>query len=309
MNDQIEILDKAVEKSNLPFPESSVKPQNLSAILPQADDGSCGCNGGAGSNPAEPPAYVYAIGRVEVRFPSISVEKEFVQATARTETAGKTDQQSFHAVLSQREHRYLARQLCWIFTVQGLETYLLRPRDPADLELLIDAIRPLPSPNDIDVVIGLRGPIAPPQMCNGLMVPIVVFDHLYSFGCDTLIKAIPKPDKMSAKDFEPAAQELFSRVMQLTDNAGATDEHRALNYLSMRYPAVYAMVAECHGRDCSLTGVEARPSTLSGTRKIMDVIFSLTNRKTDVTEKFFTRVDVSEEFPYLVTKMSPYYDR
>ena len=77
----------------------------------------------------------------------------------------------------------------------------------------------------------------------------------------------------------------------------------------MRYPAVYAMVAECHGRDCSLTGVEARPSTLSGTRKIMDVIFSLTNRKTDVTEKFFTRVDVSEEFPYLVTKMSPYYDR
>jgi hypothetical protein len=28
--------------------------------------------------------------------------------------------------------------------------------------------------------------------------------------------------------------------MQLTDNAGATDEHRALNYLAMRYPAIYA---------------------------------------------------------------------
>jgi hypothetical protein len=26
-------------------------------------------------------------------------------------------------------------------------------------------------------------------------------------------------------------------------------------------------------------------------------------------EKFFARVDVTEEFPYLVTKMSPYYDR
>ena len=309
MNDQIEIVDKPVGKSNLLFTEPSVEPKNLSAILPQADNGSCGCNGGAGVTPAEPPAYVYAIGRVEVRFPSIAVEKEFAQATARTETIGKTDKQSFHAVLSQREHRYLARQLCWVFTVQGLETYLLRSRDPADLDLLINAIRPQPSPNDIDVVIGLRGSIAPPSMCNGLMVPVVVFDHLYSFGCDTLIKAIPKPEKMTAKDFEPAAQELFSRVMQLTDNAGATDEHRALNYLSMRYPAVYAMVAECHGRDCSLTGVEARPSTISGTRKIMDVIFSLTNRKTDVIEKFFTRVDVSEEFPYLVTKMSPYYDR
>ena len=27
------------------------------------------------------------------------------------------------------------------------------------------------------------------------------------------------------------------------------------------------------------------------------------------TEKFFVRVDVTEEFPFLVTKMSPYYDR
>jgi len=28
-----------------------------------------------------------------------------------------------------------------------------------------------------------------------------------------------------------------------------------------------------------------------------------------VVEKFFTRVDVTEEFPFLVTKMSGYYDR
>ncbi|MDI9416209.1 MAG: hypothetical protein WBI09_11175, partial [Methanothrix sp.] len=57
------------------------------------------------------------------------------------------------------------------------------------------------------------------------------------------------------------------------------------------------------------TGVEARPSRLSGARKIVSVIFSYTNRETDVTEKFFVRVDVSEKFPFLVTKMAPYYDR
>jgi len=44
-------------------------------------------------------------------------------------------------------------------------------------------------------------------------------------------------------------------------------------------------------------------------RKIVDVIFSFTDRKTDVTEKYFVRVDVTEEFPFLVTKLSPYYDR
>jgi PatG C-terminal len=57
-----------------------------------------------------------------------------------------------------------------------------------------------------------------------------------------------------------------------------------------------------------LSAVDVRPSPLSGTRRIMDVIFSFTNRQTDVIEKFFTRVDVTEEFPFLVTKMSPYYD-
>jgi PatG C-terminal len=95
----------------------------------------------------------------------------------------------------------------------------------------------------------------------------------------------------------------------MADNAGATDEHRALNYLAVRYPAIYAKAAEAHARSCSLTGVEVRPSSLGSTRKIINVIFSYTNRSTDFTEKFFVRVDVTEEFPFLVTKLSPYYDR
>ena len=50
----------------------------------------------------------------------------------------------------------------------------------------------------------------------------------------------------------PAA---IDRIMQLTDNAGATDEHRALNYLAMRYQAVYASVAEAFARNSSLTAI------------------------------------------------------
>jgi hypothetical protein len=199
--------------------------------------------------------------------------------------------------------------MCWVLTIQGLETYLLQPRDPADFDLLVGAIRPAPSPNDIDVVIGMRGPIAPPERCNGLMIPIVVFDQIYSFDRDALIKAIPKPPKTAAAQFGPAAEELFSRIMQMTDNAGATDEHRALNYLAMRYPGIYSKAAEEFGLDFSLSGVDVRPSPLSGTRNIVDVVFSYTNRNTDFTEKFFVRADVTEEFPFLVTKMSPYYDR
>jgi hypothetical protein len=59
-------------------------------------------------------------------------------------------------------------------TVEGLENYILFPRDPVDLDLLIEALRPTPSPLDLDVVIGLKGPVAQPELCNGLMIPIVI---------------------------------------------------------------------------------------------------------------------------------------
>jgi hypothetical protein len=251
-----------------------------------------------------PPPYVYALGRIEPRFPRLGVEKEFAQATGRTGAAGLTDREALYKVLSQPENRYLSRQLCWVFTIEGLETYLLQPTCFGDFNLLVEAVRPGPRPTDVDVVIGIRGPLAPPELCNGLMVPIVVFDQIYSFDIDSLIASIPqkegkKEERKGGKEeerFEAAAEELFWRIMQMADNAGATDEHRALNYLVVRYPAIYA-------------AVETRLSPLSGTRKVVDVIFAFTNRNTDFTEKFFVRVDVTEEFPFLVTKLGPYYDR
>jgi PatG Domain len=292
---------------NPPATTSSASPA-ARAISPQAC-ATCGTAPAANGGTAASPSWVYALGNIEARFPNISVEKEFAQATGRDKTAGLTDRQTLHAVLSKPENRYLVRQLCWVMTVEGLETYILRPRDPADFSLLVEALRPNPSPLDLDAVIGIKGPIAPPEMCNGLMVPIVVFDQIYSFDRDALIKSIPKPEKTSAKEFAPAADELFDRILQMTDNAGATDDYRALNYLAVRYQAIYTKAAEEFAQNSSLTAVEVHGSPLSGTRKILDVIFAYTNRNTDVVDKFFVRVDMTDEWPFLVTKLSPYYDR
>jgi hypothetical protein len=194
-------------------------------------------------------------------------------------------------------------------TIEGLENYILLPRDPVDLDLLVEALRPTPSPLDLDVVIGVKGPVAAPDLCNGLMVPILLFDQLYSFDRDSLIKGIPRPEQMQPEAFTAAAGELFDRVMQMADNIGATDKHRALNFLAVRYPAIYAKAAQSFAADASLSGLSVGSSSLSGARKILDVIFAFTNRGTDMTEKFFCRVDVTDEFPFLVTKLSPYYDR
>jgi len=255
------------------------------------------------------PNYIYAIGRIEPRLPSLAIEKELAQATGRADTAGATDRQALQVVLAERANRYLARQVCWILTIEGLETYIIRPRDPVDLDLLLEAVRPNPRPTDVDVVIGIRGPIAPPDMCNGLMLPIVVFDQIYSFDAEALVGAIPRPPRVAADQFRQTAEELFGRIMQMADNAGATDEHRALNYLSVRYPAVYATTAEAFGRNFSLAAVETRLSRLSGVRNIVDVILSFSHRETTVLERYFLRVDVTEEFPFLVTGIAPFYER
>lgn len=259
--------------------------------------------------PSPPASFVFALGQVDPRFPSLAVEKEFAQVTGRADTAGQTDRQALHTILADRANRYLVRQMCWVFTIEGLETYLLAPRDSADFELLVETVRSGPRPTDVDAVIGVQGPLASPEVCNGLMVPIVVFDQLYSFDRDELIHQIPRPEDSPEEKFRATTAELLDRIMQMADNAGATDEHRALNYLAVRYPAIYAKAAEAHGAESALTAVDTRRSHLSSARTIIEVIFSYTHRRTDVTEKSFVRVDVTEEFPFLVTKLSAYYDR
>ncbi|MGH8685788.1 MAG: hypothetical protein ACREUM_10610, partial [Nitrosospira sp.] len=123
MTEQTETMEQAVDQPvnandvRAAAPYSEVR-SNM-AISPQTAGGTCSsCGGGAGINAdAGTVSYVYAIGRVEARFPNLAAEKEFAQATGRTETAGKTDQQAFHTVLSQRQNRYLVRQLCWVLTI------------------------------------------------------------------------------------------------------------------------------------------------------------------------------------------------
>lgn len=297
-----------------PLPTRPTEPEQPPAGSPpqQSSGGEqqSAANGGCSSSGDKTPvSFVYAIGRVEPRFPSLGVEKEFAQAVGRSDTAGQTDRQAMRSVLDDSSTRYLARQICWVFSIEGLDSYILAPRDPADYSMLIDAVRPDSNGVDVDVVIGLLGPSAPPQTCGGLAVPMVAFDQLYSFSREDLIDGIPRPEGQSADTFRDSAGELFDTIGQLADNAGSIDEHRALNYLAVRYPGIYARAAEAHAAEKAISGVEVRPSRLSGARNIMNVIFSYTSRRTDVTEKSFVRVDVTEEFPFLLTKLSPYYER
>lgn len=272
------------------------------------EEESCPTCGPAGSNSDESESFIYAMGTIEVRFPSMAVEKEFAQAIQGEKTANLTDTEVVYNIL--KANHYLAREVCWVLTIEGIETYILIPRDPHSADQLVEAVKPgRTQGTDCDVVIGVKGSIAPAEMCNGLMVPIVLFDQIYSFDVPGLIKAIPKPKGVEEKAFRAAAEEVFYRIQQMADNVGAMDEHRAINYLAVRYPSIYALTADKYAEDCSLTGVEVIHSRLSGVRRLLDVVLSYTNRKTDVLEKYYVRVDLTEKFPFLVNKLAPFYDR
>ncbi|WP_395577044.1 hypothetical protein [Streptomyces sp. BK79] len=174
--------------------------------------GGCGHGATAVDSPGRPseayPPFVYAVGRLEPRIPSLGIEKEFAQATGRAETTNLTDRQALHAVLSDHQSRYLAKHLCYVLVTQGIDTYILRPRDPADYAVLVDAIGPSPQANDIHVVVGLRGLFAPPDFCNGLMLPLVAFDQIYAFDADSLVANLPKPDDVDEDSFRSASREV-----------------------------------------------------------------------------------------------------
>ena len=300
------------ESLEISGPES-IKPLSNSSmpspvdVVPPMESG-CGCSSslemtGRNSNSSMGSQFVYAIGKVNLRFPNLGIEKELAQAIGRAETTKLTDSKSMHSILSKPENKYLVQKMCWVMTIEGQDAYVLLPSHPEGYDLLVKS---LARPNDIDVVIGTIGQSVLPEVCNGLMVPLVKFDQVYSFDVESLIKSIPKP-KSQDTHFNESSEELFWKVKQMSDNKGETDMHRALNYLAVRYPAIYTKIADAHASNLSLTSIHAEPSRISGIRRIVDVIFSFTHRQSDVSEKYFVRVDVTDEFPFLVTKMSPYY--
>jgi PatG Domain len=297
----------AAADQSLPTPVAPSALSPAGTVLPQAC-ASCGTAPGANGGMATVPSCIYVIGHIEPRFPSLSIEKEARQAIARGPASKDTDREVMAKLLHDAANKYLVRRLCWVLAVQGVETYILVPRD-GDYQPLIDAYRAEPNPGDLELVIGVRGPIANPEICNGLLVPVVIFDQIYAFDRQTLLKSIPVPKDADPKKFIAAAGEMFDRIMLQTDNAGATDCHRAQNYVAVRYDRIYSLAAEQFASNASFTAIDCLPSPLNGTRNIVDVVFSFTDRATDVVSKFFIRVDVTECWPFLVSKMSPYHDR
>jgi hypothetical protein len=275
---------------------------------PDADPVSSGacCPECEARSAAQAEELVYAIGKLDVRFPSIGIEREFQQRKARlgrASEAGASRGSQIREVLE--ENRHLATRMCYILTVGGVPAYVVAPTSSSQRDDIFDAIAHAAHTNHWSVLIGRRGPMAGPGVCGGLLAPIVACDQLYSFAIEewqatleSQLRPALESRKIAKKTFTTVAQEVFGQIVHSTENLGATDVHRALNYLLLQHPGIFLAAAERSGKQ-TLERIETRLIRGLGTRRVVAVILVFVDLATGVAERLFSRVDVTEEWPFI----------
>jgi|GEM_PF-5337221 len=125
-----------------------------------APGGQCTCANGN----ASPSRFVYVLGTVDIRFPDQSISEELQSVGRNLKQGPKEDLRSWcYRVLKQDEARYVARQLCWILTVEGLPAYYLALRDLYDLKDLIECLG-RPRGQDLNLFVGSSS-LIPVEAC------------------------------------------------------------------------------------------------------------------------------------------------
>jgi hypothetical protein len=195
-------------------------------------------------------------------------------------------------VLEAPENAYLVREMCFVLLVQGVETYILVPRSPPDYRMLVEA-----SKTELSAVIGTLGPVADASVCNGLTVPYLIFDMIYSFDKATLIAELPLPEGADEAEFRKAAADIFNQVAQLIPTGRGME--RAVAYLTMRDPLFFHNIWNGFKRGAQLTSIETKPAPVNSTQNLVDVSVTMTDRSTGVQSCVYARVALASKLPYV----------
>lgn len=251
--------------------------------------------------------FVYGVGRLRAEFPDTGVAQEFAQLTG-VDSRAMVRTEDLKDALSRPESRYLARQICWMFSGPGGDVCTVHPRDGDDLDELIDLL----ASDDEDVVEALvGGPVAPQFLasCTTPGLPAVTPDQVLRFTFDEFVRAMPAPDvKADEEDaYRKVVRDLFAQLTQRGGNVGVSDEHRALNMLALRYPQLYHLAFRVLGEGKALVGVDAR-GDIAGDRRVVAVRLVFRDARSHLVERYHCSVDVTDLFPFLTSSLSQTFD-
>jgi hypothetical protein len=247
--------------------------------------------------------YVYAIGRLDVRFPSLGIEREYQQRERALQDLPQQRHARIVSVLEKNPH--LATRVNWVFVVGGTPVFALTPASGSLKAAFFKALSRSQEPDFSCVAIGRVHSFANPATYGGLLLSQVSVDQLYAFSASEWAEGLSKAAhpalesrKVEAGHFQSVSQAVFREVTTMPENMGLSDGHRALNYLLVQHPGMFLAAAERPKH--VLDRVETRVLQSVAGRRHVAVILKFLDRGTGVPERVYATVDVTEEWPFVV---------
>jgi hypothetical protein len=249
--------------------------------------------------------HVYAIGRLEVRFPSLGIEREYQQRERALHDLPQQPRNArILAVLEKNPH--LALRVGYVFLIGGNPVFALSPSSGALKDTFFKALAQSHEMDHSCVVIGRVGAFTNPATYGGLLLSLVSVDQLYTFSASEWAEGLAKvaqpalkSRKVETAHFRAVSQGIFREVTTMPENMGVSDGHRALNYLLVQHPGMFLAAAERPGH--VLDRMETRVIQAVGGRRQVAVILNFLDRATGVPERLYCTVDVTEEWPFVVS--------
>ncbi len=246
--------------------------------------------------------YVYAIGRVDVRFPSLGIEREYQQRERALHDLPQHPRNTrIVAVLEKNLH--LALRMNYVFVIGGAPVFALAPTSGSLRESFFKALASAEAEQSC-VLIGRVGGFTNPASYAGLLLSQVGVDQIYVFSAsewaEGLAKAaapVLKSRKIETAEFKTVSKGIFRDVTAMPENMGLADGHRALNYLLVQHPGMILAAAERPGH--ILDRIERRVIQAAGGRRNVAVILTFVERSTGVPERVYCMVDTTEEWPFV----------
>lgn len=235
-----------------------------------------------------------------------------------------------YQVLSLRHNRYLAREIKWTlintYRLNGLNSpafendiFRLVPSE-YNMSLLISSIAPQRKNQQQCKRQHQQHPQSQQQRQSVLLVGLsrvspsaglneLTIHKISPIQVDTLLDSVKQAARYSSSIDTERLKQIIAEVLALTDNQGDTDSDRAINYVLYHNPLIYLRTYDIYYTGCDRSSTEPRAGLTglrtfqqrSGERHFIKVVFDYQNFHNGVSENWYATVDVTDEFPFLVS--------
>jgi hypothetical protein len=259
--------------------------------------------GSSFSQPGPVLKLAYAIGHLEPRFASLGVEKEFQQLAAALGTERNVSYDSLEEIVGSESGSYLLDHLCWIFRVHGSDVFFVQPWDRDEKFRLLAMSSAGNNDERFDVIVGAAAFSLPTPSCVSSGLPAVYPAQVFSFTFEDFIANVPRPTDGGSDVFPSIVRSVLQHSLNRVQNFDTMDADRAINYLTLRYPDIYATADSLAGARWELERIETSIVQSREARQIVTARYVFGSDVGSRRRTFECRVDVTDVFPFLASSL------